>query len=362
MTQRTRTLLVALFVLIGLALLSTSCSSGSAPEELTPTPIPTRVVPIKPTYAVQRGDIVMQIQFTGRIAPVVEQELFFRTSGRVRNIYVGRSDMVTATQVLVDLDVLDDLERQFTSDQLALRRAQIHVEIAQIQLDMFKQGASPQDPEYDFQVAIKEHEVELAQIALQEVTLDNQDLESAIADAQLLAPFDGQVLSLGLSEGQLVEAFKPMAVVADLNELEVSADLDSRMLENMAEDMPVVVEPFSRPGETINGYIRRLPYPYGAGGSEAADSDQTTRITLQVSPTEAGYELGDLVRVTVVLAQKADALWVPPQVIRTFEGRQFVVLQDDEFQRRVDVQVGIRGNDRVEITDGLEEGQIVVGP
>jgi multidrug efflux pump subunit AcrA (membrane-fusion protein) len=62
------------------------------------------------------------------------------------------------------------------------------------------------------------------------------------------------------------------------------------------------------------------------------------------------------------LAQAANVLWVPPQVIRTFEGREFVVVQDGEFQRRVDVQVGIKGNDRVEITDGLTEGQIVVGP
>jgi macrolide-specific efflux system membrane fusion protein len=362
MTRRTRMLLVTLFVWVGLAILATGCSSGPAPEELTPTPIPTRAVPIKPTYKVQRGDVIMQVQFTGRIAPVVEQELFFRTNGRVRNIYVGRSDTVTATQVLADLDVLDGLERQFTSDQLALRRAQVHVEIAQIQLDMVKQGAAAQDPEYDYQVAIKEHEVELAQIALEEVTLDNQDLESSIADAQIFAPFDGKILSLGLSEGQLVEAFKPVAVIADLNELEVSADLDSRLLENMAEDMPVVVEPFSRPGETINGTVRRLPYPYGGGSSDDTATDQTTRITLQVSPAEAGYEFGDLTRVTVVLAQAANVLWVPPQVIRTFEGREFVVVQDGEFQRRVDVQVGIKGNDRVEITDGLTEGQIVVGP
>jgi hypothetical protein len=126
--------------------------------------------------------------------------------------------------------------------------------------------------------------------------------------------------------------------------------------------MPVVVEPVSRPGERTDGHVRRLPYPYGGGGSDTAARDQTTRITLQVSPAEAGFKLGDLVRVMVVLGQAADVLWVPPQVIRAFEGREFVVVQEGEFQRRVDVQLGLQGDDRVEIIEGLTEGQIVVGP
>jgi hypothetical protein len=39
-----------------------------------------------------------------------------------------------------------------------------------------------------------------------------------------------------------------------------------------------------------------------------------------------------------------------------------VVVQDGESQRRVDVKVGIESTDRVEIEEGLTEGQIVVGP
>ena len=67
-------------------------------------------------------------------------------------------------------------------------------------------------------------------------------------------------------------------------------------------------------------------------------------------------------RVTVILEQKDDVLWLPPQAIRTFEGRRFVVVQADGFQQRVDVTIGIEGNDRTEIEAGLEEGQIVVSP
>jgi macrolide-specific efflux system membrane fusion protein len=39
-----------------------------------------------------------------------------------------------------------------------------------------------------------------------------------------------------------------------------------------------------------------------------------------------------------------------------------VVIQEGEAQRRVDVKVGITGEDRVEILEGLKEGQVVVAP
>jgi multidrug efflux pump subunit AcrA (membrane-fusion protein) len=63
----------------------------------------------------------------------------------------------------------------------------------------------------------------------------------------------------------------------------------------------------------------------------------------------------------VVLERKDDVLWLPPQAIRTFEGRRFVVVQEGDAQIRVDVKVGIESEDRVEIEEGLSEGQVVIG-
>lgn len=76
---------------------------------------------------------------------------------------------------------------------------------------------------------------------------------------------------------------------------------------------------------------------------------------------QVAVEAGDLVRVTVVLEQKDGVLWLPPAAIRTFEGRTFVVIQEGAAQRQVDVTLGIESDDRVEIEEGLVEGDVVVG-
>src|SRR5512143_3100408 len=98
--------LVALATLVALiSLLASGCSGLGSSEAPTPTPFPTPVVPTKPTYTVQRGEVVKELEFTGTIAPIQEESLFFRTNGFVRALNVSRGNTVTKGQVLAELDM-----------------------------------------------------------------------------------------------------------------------------------------------------------------------------------------------------------------------------------------------------------------
>ncbi len=454
-------LLLALLVFGGCSLLPATGRQQAVlqQEGPTPTPIPTPIVPTKPTYKVQLGEVVKKIEFTGRVAPVKEEELFFRTAGWIRNVFVKRDDMVKTGTVLADLEI-ENLERDLASKKLDLERAQsvlaeaerklanevkrseIQLKMAQIKLEEAQaQDPTPQQEQaaadfeksylklqqaqdaYNeiawrndraaadeaaalqeatlnytqakaaytlakqnianrkYQLAIQAHEVELAQLNLDELkqgvdrllqndvaraTLDVKKLEADIADAQVIAPFDGQILSANLTKGSEVQARKGVAIIADLSELEVSADLVSTQMTDLTENMPISATLTRRPGEKIPGFIRRLPYPYSGGGrsqgTEEEQADTSTRVRLQAGMTELGLEVGDVMTIEAVLKQKDNVLWLPPQAVRTFEGRNFVVVQDGELQRRVDVKIGIEGEERVEIEDGVTAGQVIVGP
>ncbi len=450
-------MLVVSAAALGCALLPIGCSLGQSQEEPTPTPIPTPIVPTKPTYEVKRGEVVKKVEFSGRIAPVVQEELFFRTTGYVDTVFVELYDSVSEGQVLAEL-VIDDLERELSTAKLELervgsnlkeakrdleydiRKARVSLEITQLELE----GAKAKDPEplrtqaeadlekarvvlreaqeaYDrvawrndleasseaaaleqatldyakveasyqlalqviaehpSQIAILERQVELAQIALDELeegvdpALEHeverarskvQSLEARIAESQIAAPFDGQVLSSLISEGYSVEAFKEVMLIADPSDLEVRAKPDSMQLQEMEEGMSATMTLVNRPGEEIMGHIELLPSSYGSGGRSkgVGDEDETTHIALDEVASGTGYDVGELIRVTVAVERRDNALWLPPEAVRTFEGRKFVVVRDGEAQRRVDVKIGIRGEDRIEIEAGLTEGEIVVAP
>jgi RND family efflux transporter MFP subunit len=336
-----------------------SCSGATSKEEPTPTPLPTVAALAKPTYTVQRGEVVELLTFSGRIAPFNDTEIFFRTNGRIRKIYVKEGDAIKTGQVIADLEGIDELQRQVALKQLNLQRMQIYANTAQLNYDIFIDTTPTWPKDYDKQVAIQKNELELANIAVQEAALGIQELQHVISDTLLLAPVNGEMISLDVGEGVEVQAFKSVGVVADITRLEVSADVYSEITNKIAVGMEATIYPTSGLGVELSGSIRRMPFDLrSTGGGE----DRTVRVALNGSVADSGYELGDLVKVTVVIQRKEDTLWVAPQAIRTFEGRQFVVLQDGNAQRRVDVKLGILGEDQIEILSGLTEGQVVVSP
>ena len=377
-------------VLAGCALLPATRSEQVA-AEATPTPIPTAPVALKPVYQVQEGEVVKSTIFTGRIAPVVEEELFFQTDGRVRSVNFKRNDMVKQGDIIAELEI-DVLERELKAAELELERAQVtlteaerNLELdqreAQTRVDMAQivlKGIDADSRTTKAELAAQQKAVELAQIELERLSagvsplLQNdvtraqyavEKLNQEIADARIIAPFDGKLLSVSLTPGKAVIAYQPMATLADVTQMEASADLLSDQLESMAEQMPVTLVLSNRPGVILHGVLRRLPYPYGSGGTGQTieEKDKSTRVTILESAAEGEYALGDLVRVTVELQRKAGVLWLPPQAVRNFNGRRFAVVQDGDVQRRVDVKLGIQAEDRVEIVEGLQAGQTVVG-
>lgn len=338
---------LALIVIMGaLPFVFAACSGNAATtSQATPTAIPLPSIAEKPTYQVQRGEMTSRLNFSGRIAPVNTQELAFGAEGRVARIYVRRGEAVTKDQLLAELEL--------GKDEYALRRAQADLKIAQLRLELARLQA-PQTSEVNrINVAIQEQEVELAQIALDEINVTYDGL-------QITSPMDGTVLSVSILEGAAIEANKPVVVVADLEDLVVSASLDSDDMARLAIGAKVTVSSIGRNLPVAEGAVRALPYPYGNADHESTDG--TVQVALDPPPGKLGYQVGDMVDINIVLEKRPDTLWLPFAAVREFEGRYFVIVQEGDVERHVDVRVGIAEDDRIEIIEGLVEGQVVVGP
>ena len=494
MTPRSRSLFYVLLLSVMLTVSGCSAIGGTGKDQPTPTPIPPPPIPEKPTYTVQRGTVVDSLSFTGRVAPAIEEELFFRTSGRVKVVYVERNEFVEADTILAELEN-DDLLRQLQQSNIELEtadlnlrlaqearqfqvdKAQINLEIRRLQLDRaeeqlkglqnevsvakinlkratqgptaadlaiaeaelgqirnnlwsaqlrrdstcgkgkgvdcdsaqatvqaaedsvrikeikiqeLKKALSPDDliilqADYDgvvqrrntaqIDIAIQKHNITLAEMELQNLVedidpqllkaverakLSVERLEAQVINTRVLSPISGKVTSVSAYEGREIQAYRNAFVVADEKEIEVTAEPMSSQLQRLAEGMDAAIILSAYPGKELPAEIMQLPYPYGkGGGATVEEADKLTHISFD--PLDLDLEAGDLVKVIVTLERKDDALWLPPAAIRTFAGRQFVVVEEEGRQRRVDVTLGIESTARVEILDGLEEGLVVVG-
>jgi hypothetical protein len=173
------------------------------------------------------------------------------------------------------------------------------------------------------------------------------------------SPVDGQVVSLSVYPGLLVEPLKPMVVVADPTALEVRATASVEQIASLVEGQAVSVVVGARSEQVYEAVIECLPYPHGTcGRGEREDSSSAVRVRLDVDTT--GLQAGLPAQVTVVLEAHDDVLWLPPDAILTYRGDDFVLVQNASGQRRVAVELGILSETRVEVRSGLVAGQSVV--
>lgn len=380
------TLLLFVFLFAACRPAGTDRRSSSGSE---PTPLPTAVAPLRPTYAVERGEVLFQATFQGRISSVVQEPLAFALGGVVAQVYGERGSMVTAGQLLAELDS-QELEQQLFQAQASLsiaqarlqtaqtelaiarRRAEIALELAQLDLDFAVQEAGPTPTAaQNYQISRLSLQLELAQLALTELneTVDPAlqtdvqaadlavaNLQNQLAQVQLVAPFDGLLLAFGASEGRRVAAQESLGLLVDPTQLEIRATLfDQQLINGLQDDMAATVSLANSPGRSYPATVHQLPFA-------AADEDEPIVHLAFDDPAGAtDFQLNDRVTVVILIDRHADTLWLPPAAIREFNGRYFVVIQEGEFQRRADVTLGLVGRDRTEITAGVAEGDLVVG-
>lgn len=356
--------------------------------------VPTAIAVEKPTYRVALGSVTAQLVKSGRIAPVRQDQLAFPLEGSLATLTVGKGDAVRAGDVVATLDTaaLEQLLQAAEADlelaqaQLAtaeenqaanFRRAEIGIELAQLRLDfaVAEAGAVP-TAEEALTIEVLKRELELAQLdlgALQQGVdplLSNQvaqmqreveGIEARMAQSALVAPLDGTVTAVYAAPGDLVAAGEPVLAIADLTRAEVQLPLVERELQQLTEGMVAVGIVPAQPETTFPMTVRQLPYPYGTGvqGSEA----NGLALVAFDDPTQAAaLSMGARIEVAVLLDRHEAVLWLPPAAIREFNGRLFVVVQEGEAQKRLDVKVGLQNEQQVEITSGVTEGQQVVGP
>lgn len=382
-----------LFLLLSLFL--TSCRLGRAtptpiaitlPGQLTDMTTPTA----QESYTVQRGEVVQEEIFTGRVTPVREENLFFRRSGQITEVYVNDGDQVQTGDVIAVLDneVLEiDLEsaliglsiaqenQKRAEAELAYRReqAEINVEIAQA---LFEDETTtinlPSSTPKSSVQQVRTAQLAAAQLALEQIsdTIDPtvelnvkraelavERVKQAILEGQIEASFAGEVRFINMpKEGEkvAVQAYNAVARLVEAKSYQIELNLPSTQLELLQEGMAVAVSAASLGPETLPAVIKALPRPFGTSQGSLAE------VTLVNAADNKKLSEGITVVVNVRLKSKPDALVIPRLALQEEDQIYSVTVKDGESLRHVTVGVGVLGSDLVEITAGLTAGQTIV--
>ena len=328
--------------------------------------------------------------------PLVWEPLSFRTQGALGALHKLEGDTVAEGDLLAELEMPDLVEalqqaqvvlEQAQDNQLenqrrqsfALQRAELELRKAEILLETVRRGGDPNA------IQIQEISVEMAQLAVEEqkadvdptlertitqAQLDVDALQRQIEDRRLRAPFDGGVIAIGMdvqgirSTGSRpqphtpIAAYTPLLVVAQLDPLIVIASKDTPRLAELQVGQPVTITHYLARDEPFGGEVSALPVLSSGAAKQPGFQDS---LQIDIADEHPPLKVGDFVQIRVLLAVHADTLVLPDSAVRRFAGRTFVIVQDGAGEKRIDIKTGLETGGQVEVLEGIQEGDVVIG-
>lgn len=264
-------------------------------------------------------------------------------SGRVTQINFRDADRVRRGQLLVQLD-----------DQLPM--AQVKQAEAELSIARANHRRNQELVEEKFiaQRAVDESAANL-QVAEAKLAL----ARATLARLKILAPFDGVAGIRSINVGDYLKDGADIVNIEDLDALYVDFRLPERFQTKLRPGQTALMDVDALPGQRFSAVIQAIDPLVDANGRSVGVRGCVDNRHLKLRP-------GMFARVTPVFGVREEARMIPEEAIVPQGGRQFVyklVLgpdQDTRIAQRVEVKVGVRQLGKVEVTQGLAAGDVVV--
>ncbi|MFC5468682.1 efflux RND transporter periplasmic adaptor subunit [Cohnella suwonensis] len=315
------------------------CSFLPKEEETLKPPL---VKPAQENYSTAtatKGSIVKAINGSGTFESVhTDVSQFTGQGGRIDKILVKSGDQVKKGDVLVQL-ILDGLDIQLKEQQLSLERAK-----------------------YAYRQARDGDEALLKIAGLQlEIEQSKYDrLAKQFGSKQLVSGIDGEVVfAETLKEGDFVEAYQTIVIVADPTLLRIALRVDDPQA---LKDVQVGVNAdITLNKETVVGKVVQTPSSSPETLNKQLAEKYATTLFIEVPKLPKNTEIGSIADVKIITEKRDGVVKIPRSGLRSYLGRNFVrILEDGKRLREVDVEPGLAGPTEVEILSGLQEDQTIV--
>jgi RND family efflux transporter MFP subunit len=294
------------------------------------------------TTTVRRGSLKSSIETSGRLVSRTTRSVSSIASGTVKIVAVREGEAVKQGDVLV---VLDDAPARAD-----IQRAERAVEAAETRVGVARQRAQTDDNALP-DVAAAENDAVNARAAL---TTANDRLTATL----VLAPLDGLVSGVRVSEGSNYGAGGEIATITGANDLYVTADLDEVDRPLVTEGQEVAVTVTSFPATPLSGRLAALS---ATSQSRGGSTVYPVQITIErPAATPLSLLPGMTVDVRIITNARDNILILPSGAIRRAGDRQYVTVRRGGQDTEVEIRTGARSGGDVEIADGLSEGDVVV--
>ena len=364
--MKKKTLCLALALALSLSL--AGCKKEDAPT--APAGVAVQV------QTVEAQDIASESTVSGQVVAGSETSVYVTSTAKCTAVYVQAGDAVTAGEKICTLDMGSSLaqyraaEIGYTSAassyssqkgvldrQLALyektwndTKALLAIGAAsQLEVDQAELQYLSAKAQRDSTLAQLEAAMQNAKSGYEQLALAMENIDSS---GNVIAPADGVLASLNVSEGSLVTPDYAVAVITGAEQMKVTVMVSEALVPKLAIGEAVSVRVSAAQAE-FEGTVRSVD-------KTANQMTKLYTVTVAVPAEVEGLLSGMFAEVTFHTAVSAGAVVVPSEAILTSNDKQYVYIVDGDTAKRADITTGLTGSGMTEITSGLTAGAQLV--
>jgi membrane fusion protein, heavy metal efflux system len=283
--------------------------------------------------------------------------------GRVVEVRAKLGDKVAAGQVLLSIDSADigaaysDFVKAESDLQLTTRNYELAKDLYETKALSKKDLVQAENDFLKAQAEFRRARQRLLGLRVPASELDKPRAERMITSRfDLKSPLTGTVVERNVTVGQMVGAdpAQMLYTIADLNVLQVVAEVYERDLSRVSKGTPVTVTVEAYPSETFSGTIVYV-------GDVVDPTTRTIKVRCNVTNRDLKLKPEMFARVRLKTGSSMPVLALPKQAVIEVGGQAFVFVQaaDGRYARRP-VVTGTMSGDSIEIQEGLQAGERVV--
>ncbi|MCX8116857.1 MAG: efflux RND transporter periplasmic adaptor subunit [Desulfobacterota bacterium] len=317
---------------------------------------------------------------SGYVVPQRKSALASKVTGRLVWLGVKEGDRVKEGQIIARLESEDvaaakeQAEANVNAARFNAELAKAELREATLQLDrnraLLEKGVIARAT-YD--TALARYEKAVASVEASEANLRASLAALEVAKINLeysliRAPFDGIVLTKNADVGDIVtpigaaaNAKSAVITIADMNSLQVEADVSESNLNKIRVGQPCEIQLDALPGERLRGVLHTI-----------VPTADRTKATVMVKVRFVDRDARVLPEMSAKVAflsrppsreEQRPRIAIPPSSIVNRKGGERVFLVKEERAMEVPVRLGDKIGDMVEVLDGIKVGdQIVLHP
>ena len=325
------------------------------------------------TVSPLKEDLDIRLSYTADISPNQLVNLFSRVDGYVAKLYVDKGDFVKAGQLLMEIDHTDYLHAvdqakanlaagnaKVAQQKAALRNARLTLDRMQALIkDQFVSQQDLDNAQVNFDAAVAALESLDAQVKQMEVALAQADTN--LTYSYIRAPFAGYIAERNLDTGAYVTGAasststmsRSMLSLHDIDRVRVLIEVVEKDIPTIQIGQKAELRAEAYPDRVFEGQVTRIVQ---------ALNRETRTMTVEIDLPNKDRRLkgGMFARVEVMVGTHRQAVQIPIDAVSRMEDTQYVFVVRDGKAQRVNVEIGVRNDNRVEITKGLTGDETVI--